>query len=804
MYDIQQARQFITALTGSCSSNITFQVFYDPKDGSKRPDLAEIWTSDLDSSVEYITYKQSQYCGVYMTLNETDGQGREISNITRVRALFCDFDGQAEPEWLVPPHIIQKRDDTHGHAIWLVHDCDVNDFSRHQYHMALYYDTDRQVSDPARVLRLPGTIHYKNPNAPATYVVTTDNTQVIPQYSISSLIDSHVLNAVKSAELSDWVEKRKGIDDGVGYEYLQSDLQHVIGFLQNAAHPAVDGQSGTHELFRVAATGHDRGLPLEVMQDLMWEHYNPRCEPPWADHERHHFDEVVRRGYYYATSAPGCKSSVTGFSGAVNALPVPPTFDPEKPIDHVPAPVESVVEPVFTSSESVNRGKRLTREQAVSLQATCTVKSSHYDFALIVDGLMYDGCGLIKYDGQFYLFNGKVWRVIHADVIRNHVLNVLDVYRPPNSMISGVYSVMETLVTVETVNKDDTVDQNNTVFQNGVVDISDPNATIKPHSSKYFTTVELPYNYDPTAQCPTWLRFLDDVFGNDITSKRSLQQYFGYCLVNNNRLQKMALLVGKSRAGKGVITDTVTEMIGEANTSSPSLESLNNNSTLEAMAKSSVAFIPDAHSVHHSHSNSVVSKLKQITGQDAITYHRLYIGPATHKFDCKIFMSTNAFPEFNDPSGALAARMLVFYFTRSFKGREDPLLRQKIKAEIAGVTQWAIQGLRDLINSGYRFVESENALLEKEEIRASMSPLSPFINSFCEVSINHRTTVKELYTFYRTWTLMDGAKFNLTMSKFRRILRTSDFDINVVGDDVIGISIRSDVMLQSQNNPVKI
>lgn len=795
MYDIDQSIRFITALTGSPYSNLTFQVFYDPKDGTKQNHLAEIWTSNLQSSVEYIDYKQSQFCGVYVTLNETDGKGREICNITKVRGLFCDFDGMVEPQWTVQPHIVQKRDETHGHAIWLVEDCDVAEFSTHQYHLALYYGTDTQVSDPARVLRLPGTVHYKNPNVPATYVVTSDCSSVIPKYKIADLMNAHMLPADKSAELSSWVEKRRGIDDGVGYIHLQSDLNRITSFLIHAAHPAVDGQGGTHELFRVAATGHDYGIPVDVMQDLMWEHYNPRCEPPWQDRERDHFNAVVQRGYYYATSAPGCKSSVSAFNSAMAFLPPDaPKFDPLNPAPVIAELPPVNVQAVYTSSEEIDRGKRLSKQQAMSLQATCTVKSSHYDFALIVDGLMYDGCGLIKYDGQFYIFNGRVWREVRSEVIRNHVLDVLSIYRPANAMISGVFALLETLVTVEGVNKDNDPDQNNVVFRNGVVNISDPDSVVNPHSAKYFTTVELPYDYDVSAQCPTWLKFLNEVFENDELSKRCLQQYFGYCLVSHNRLQKMALLVGKSRGGKGVITDTVSEMIGEANTSSPSLESLNNNSTLEAMAKSSVAFIPDAHSVHHSHSNAVVSKLKQITGQDSITYHRIYIGPTTHKFPCKIFMSTNAFPEFNDPSGALAARMLVFYFTKSFKGRENPLLRQQIKSEIAGVTQWAIRGLRDLINNGYRFTESEQSMHEKEEIRASMSPLSPFVTQFCDVDVKGCSSVKELYMLYRTWVIMDGAKFNVTMSKFRRILRTSDFNITVTDDMVYGLKAKENLL----------
>ena len=123
MLDFTQARRLISALTGSSLSPVTFQAFYDPKKefGPKPSDVfPDWWTASLDDSAEFINYKQSQKCGIYVCVNGTDGNGREVENITELRALFVDFDGMAEPAWSLAPHIIQKRDDTHGHAVWLI------------------------------------------------------------------------------------------------------------------------------------------------------------------------------------------------------------------------------------------------------------------------------------------------------------------------------------------------------------------------------------------------------------------------------------------------------------------------------------------------------------------------------------------------------------------------------------------------------------------------------------------------------------------------------------------------------------
>lgn len=121
MLDKNQARKLIAALTGSPFSPVTFQAFYDPKNQPAPAGVyPETWTATFDDSVDFIDHKQSQKCGIYVCVNGTDGEGREVENITELRSVLVDFDGMEEPEWALVPHIVQKRDSTHGHAFWLI------------------------------------------------------------------------------------------------------------------------------------------------------------------------------------------------------------------------------------------------------------------------------------------------------------------------------------------------------------------------------------------------------------------------------------------------------------------------------------------------------------------------------------------------------------------------------------------------------------------------------------------------------------------------------------------------------------
>jgi len=50
-------------------------------------------------------------------------------------------------------------------------------------------------------------------------------------------------------------------------------------------------------------------------------------------------------------------------------------------------------------------------------------------------------------------------------------------------------------------------------MQNGLYDLFEHK--LVEHTPSIFTTNLLPYDYDPEAQCPRWLQYLDEVFMSD-------------------------------------------------------------------------------------------------------------------------------------------------------------------------------------------------------------------------------------------------------------------------------------------------
>jgi hypothetical protein len=101
--------------------------------------------------------------GIYITVNETDGEGRKIENIAGIRAYWADLDGvEVDTASLpIPPSmVVQSR--AGKHLYWLSYgDITREDHRKMQLRIAHGLGSDPSVIDPSRVLRVPGFFHNK-------------------------------------------------------------------------------------------------------------------------------------------------------------------------------------------------------------------------------------------------------------------------------------------------------------------------------------------------------------------------------------------------------------------------------------------------------------------------------------------------------------------------------------------------------------------------------------------------------------------------------------------------------------------
>jgi len=169
--DYSQAERFLTWLDEEAEL-FTFQVFDDDRD-RKDKSLAKIYIDSLESAWDDLYKKQRIGCGIFFTVNETDGQGRKLANIVRVRAVWAECDHGLPESWPLEPHAVVESSPGKYHVYWLVDGLSREDFAGVMARLVRDWGSDPNAKDLARVLRLPGFWHLKDPAQPFQVRIVT-------------------------------------------------------------------------------------------------------------------------------------------------------------------------------------------------------------------------------------------------------------------------------------------------------------------------------------------------------------------------------------------------------------------------------------------------------------------------------------------------------------------------------------------------------------------------------------------------------------------------------------------------------
>ncbi len=792
MIDLQHAKRHIEFLHGDANKEQCFQSFHDSKttvDTLKQP---ATFHAKLEDSTDYFNQVQAHNYGIYITLNGTDGKGREEENIIKYSTLFVDFDNMELPRFPIQPHMVTQRDPLHSHCFFKVKGIVTGDkFKRLQKQLAIYLKSDEQVHDICRVLRLAGTYNLKDPANPAMYNIKTDYTQIVGRdhtYSLEEINTAFALQGDDLARLDKWCDSRNSYTTGEGFNDNPMYHNQLVDLASRAA-PAVEG-SGTMTLIKTAGYGFDLGVRLAECQQILWEVYNPRCLPVWEEHERRHFNEVVERAYKYANNEAGCKTCIGKFSAYRAAEPLPePTGGWEADAERgrlalkggkreaTPA-IQMVqgAEPFNVLAEKVDNHD--IKQQVAVMMLTTNNKSSPLELAQIFLLDVFGKGNLIRSQKQFYMFNGRCWNETSDDNIRSLIMHYYSKQPKWNlkpSIIANIHITIEQLVHMEKLENDTWLDKDNInsksvfiVLNNCLLEYSSDGKEIKhQHTNKFFCLTALPFDYLPKKQPTELLKFLGSTFENDQERISLIQEIIGYSLSKNNERQALIIFNGVSRSGKSQLTNIIKSLHGEKNVSNLQMESLKDPSSLINASKSSLIVMPECNGFGGVSIKTVVSKLKAMSGGDSLSLRNLFQStPNEVKFDNLIIMVSNEIPDFKDPSLALAKRMIVVPFNMSFANVEDRQIQSKLTAELPAILNWALDGLRRL-NHQDKFSYSKLSNNAVSDVSKDMNPLNEFIHDECDLSKKDvQTSSQELHRTYRHWCVINGFNNPLGQKKF--------------------------------------
>ena len=268
-----------------------------------------------------------------------------------------------------------------------------------------------------------------------------------------------------------------------------------------------------------------------------------------------------------------------------------------------------------------------------------------------------------------------------------------------------------------------------------------------------FTTTAMPFAFDPTAKCPRWRKFLLTTIGYEMANLDLLQEWFGYCLTSDTSLQKLLYMRGPSGAGKGVVCNVLASLCGgdQDQVASTSFTDLTGTFGAQPLVDKTLAIIPDARNTKNSDAMRGLELLLSIAAGDPIQIRRMYkTSLARLKLDCRIMIASNEFIDVPDNQGALARRLLLLEFNKTFVGQEDWNLEQKLLKEIPGIAVWALEGLRRLRKNG-DFTRSASGIEAMKEWRLATSPMAGFLEECVEADESGELCRNEVYDAWTKW-----------------------------------------------------
>lgn len=232
-------------------------------------------------------------------------------------------------------------------------------------------------------------------------------------------------------------------------------------------------------------------------------------------------------------------------------------------------------------------------------------------------------------------------------------------------------------------------------FQDKLVDAK--TGDIVERTEDWFDPVILPVNYNPAAECPRWMKCLEEWGNNDPEWSLLLMRWMGYCLMNHRRHARWLLMYGKVRSGKGTIGKVLQALLGIDGFMNTSLDDLSGDFGLDGLEHSRVLCVSEVSELDGREGERATRVLKNIIGQDPITVNAKYKRQMRNVVvNAAPIIQANEIPRLPNKGRGLSSKMLVLPFDVSFEGHEDPYLIDKLSRELEGIAAWAVQGAIDL------------------------------------------------------------------------------------------------------------
>jgi len=310
-------------------------------------------------------------------------------------------------------------------------------------------------------------------------------------------------------------------------------------------------------------------------------------------------------------------------------------------------------------------------------------------------------------------------------------------------------------------------------LQNGLYDLSQHE--LAEHNPDIFTTNLLPYDYDPAAVCPRWIKYLDEVFMSDAETITFVQEAVGYAFHKSIPKAVLFFLSGDGGNGKSVFIDVISALCGKENVCNISLNKLNDEKYLPELFGKMINVSGETPTKKCMNTDLV----KSVVAGDWVTGREIYKKPSKFKPYAKHYLGMNTLPDIEDNTHGMWRRLHVIEFPRKFAEHEmDVELTEKLMAELSGIFNWALGGYKRLGGQKFIFSESTAMFKSKKQYQQQSNSVLDFIDR-CLKDSNPEDSApfKDLYDCYQGFCATEGNKRCFPKKEFRSILENEGIEV---------------------------
>lgn len=553
-----------------------------------------------------------------------------------------------------------------------------------------------------------------------------------------------------------------------GGEYPDYEPRITAGAIAARDMPAsVEGAGGSVALFNLCQyLVRACELPLDVAEDLIEQHFNPRCDPEWNENEIRHKLHDARDVAMLPIGGVDMATLIEGTKATVQPL---------------------IDDALFNRLEA--RAKDAVPPQVMRTE----LGNAHlYHFYNAGKVLYVQSMGWMQWDGSRWAPDPEGLGALRAtQAVTDHLLMAsagggadeqkasfkwaLDSQSKKIRTASlGLAKALYPLVKTEHLDADPWMLN----CPNGTLNLRTGDV-VAPSPDSLITKVA-GVAYDPDARCPTWERFLSRIFEGDTELIAYIQRFMGYCLTGSVQEQMMVYFYGQGANGKSTMTVVLQKLLGEYAVTSPSsmLLARMNDQHPTAFADLRGARLTVCQEIEQGRAWDE-ALLKQLTGDDIIRARRMHRDFFEFHPSHKIAMSANHRPTVKGVDHGIWRRIrLVPFLATIGESERDQALKEKLELELPGILNWVLAGCIAWQRQGLgtcQAVEKGTAEYREEE-----DVIGQFLGASMHVHVEGEITKKELYFAYANWSGQEGEKEPMSPKVFVSKMRAKGFTEKMV------------------------